>query len=186
MPTPLPAAIAVDFPLFAFSHCRDVIAAVSKAGGFGVFGAAGYSPEELEIELAWIDAHIDGKPYGVDLLIPENLTVRTRRGMTRGDLAASIPGTHRAFVHDLLARHGVDADRKIENYTRDDPDRPPPYQFETGEQLPARQKAGAVARRRGSTWDAPMPSPRGSATKPASVAPKAQRSLNWHGATMSG
>ena len=135
MPTPLPAAIAVDFPLFAFSHCRDVIAAVSKAGGFGVFGAAGYTPEELEIELAWIDAHIDGKPYGVDLLIPENLTVRTQRGMTRGDLAAAIPGTHRAFVHDLLARHGVDADRKIENDTRDDPDRPPPYQFETGEQL---------------------------------------------------
>jgi NAD(P)H-dependent flavin oxidoreductase YrpB (nitropropane dioxygenase family) len=135
MPTPLPAPIAVDFPLFAFSHCRDVVAAVSRAGGFGVFGAAGYSPEELEIELTWIDAHVDGKPYGVDLLIPENLTVRTQRGMTSGDLAASIPATHRAFVEDLLRRHDVDPTRRLENYHREDPDRPPPYQYETGELL---------------------------------------------------
>jgi NAD(P)H-dependent flavin oxidoreductase YrpB (nitropropane dioxygenase family) len=135
MPTPLPAAIAVDFPLFAFSHCRDVVAAVSRAGGFGVFGAAAKTPEELEIELAWIDAHVDGKPYGVDLLIPENLTVRTQRGMSQGDLAASIPAAHRTFVEDLLRRHGVDPTRRMEDYTRDDPSRPPPYQFESGEAL---------------------------------------------------
>jgi NAD(P)H-dependent flavin oxidoreductase YrpB (nitropropane dioxygenase family) len=135
MLTPLPAPIAVDFPLFAFSHCRDVVAGVSRAGGFGVFGAAGCSPEELEVELAWIDTHVDGKPYGVDLLIPENLTVRTQRGMTRGDLAASIPEAHRLFVDDLLRRHGVDPTRRLENYVKDDPDRPPPYQYETGEAL---------------------------------------------------
>jgi hypothetical protein len=135
MPTAPPAAIVVEFPLFAFSHCRDVVAGVTRAGGFGVFGAAGCSPEELEIELAWIDAHVDGKPYGVDLLIPENLTVRTQRGMTRGDLAASIPPTHRSFVDDLLRRRGIDPSRRLENYSKDDPDRPPPYQFETGEQL---------------------------------------------------
>lgn len=135
MPAPLPAPIAVDFPLFAFSHCRDVVAAVSRAGGVGVFGAAGCSPEELEVELAWIDAQVDGKPYGVDLLIPENLTVRTQRGMTRGDLAASIPEAHRSFVDALLRRHGVDPTRRLENYTRDDPSRPPPYQYETGELL---------------------------------------------------
>lgn len=64
------------FPLFAFSHCRDVVAVVSKAGGFGVFGV---TPEEVETELAWIDAHVDGKPYGVDLLIPEVL--RAIKGM---------------------------------------------------------------------------------------------------------
>ena len=112
MPTPLPSQIAVDFPLFAFSHCRDVVAGVSRAGGFGVFGAAGYSPEELEIELAWIDAHVDGKPYGVDLLIPENLTVRTQRGMHAGRPRRQHSATHRAFVHDLLRRHGVDPTRR--------------------------------------------------------------------------
>ena len=86
--------LGVGFPLFAFSHCRDVVAAVSKAGGFGVFGAPGVTPEELETELTWIDAHVDGKPYGVDLLVPENLTVRIQRGMTRGDLAATIPAAY--------------------------------------------------------------------------------------------
>jgi NAD(P)H-dependent flavin oxidoreductase YrpB (nitropropane dioxygenase family) len=135
MNTTIHTMLGADFPLFAFSHCRDVVAAVSKAGGFGVFGAAGVTPEELETELAWIDAHVDGKPYGVDLLIPENLTVRTQTGMTRGDLAASIPDSHKAFVKDLLARHGVDADRPLPDYKRDDPSRPPPYQFETGEAL---------------------------------------------------
>jgi NAD(P)H-dependent flavin oxidoreductase YrpB (nitropropane dioxygenase family) len=127
--------LGVEFPLFAFSHCRDVVAAVSKAGGFGVFGAAGVTPEELETELTWIDAHVDGKPYGVDLLVPENLSVRTQRGMTRGDLAATIPATHRAFVKNLLARHGVDSERPLPDYVRDDPSRPPPYQFETGDAL---------------------------------------------------
>src|SRR5690606_23058073 len=62
----------VEFPLFAFSHCRDVVAAVSRAGGFGVLGGSSFTPETLEQELAWIDAHVDGKPYGVDILIPEH------------------------------------------------------------------------------------------------------------------
>ena len=31
--------LGIEFPIFAFSHCRDVVAAVSRAGGFGVFGA---------------------------------------------------------------------------------------------------------------------------------------------------
>jgi NAD(P)H-dependent flavin oxidoreductase YrpB (nitropropane dioxygenase family) len=62
MPPKIQSVLGIDFPLFAFSHCRDVVAAVSKAGGFGVFGAAGVTPEELDTELAWIDAHVDGKP----------------------------------------------------------------------------------------------------------------------------
>jgi len=95
----------VEFPLFAFSHCRDVVAAVSRAGGFGVFGATRCSPEELDMELRWIDEHVDGKPYGVDLLIPENHAL--------GDddsgeaLAARVPEEHRAFIRDLLARNGI-------------------------------------------------------------------------------
>ena len=60
----------IEYPIFAFTHCRDVVAAVSKAGGLGVLGAVGYSPEQLELELAWIDEHVDGKPYGVDFVMP--------------------------------------------------------------------------------------------------------------------
>ena len=60
----------IDLPIFAFSHCRDVVAAVSRAGGMGVLGALYFTPDELEIELAWIDEHVDGKPYGVDVVMP--------------------------------------------------------------------------------------------------------------------
>ncbi len=133
MQTQLCRMLGIDFPLLAFSHCRDVVAAVSRAGGFGVFGASGTTPDQLETELAWIDAHTDGRPYGVDLLIPENLSVRTSAGATQGDLAAQVPVAHRAFVHDLLRRHAVDPTQGV--YAREDPDRPPSYQFETGEKL---------------------------------------------------
>jgi NAD(P)H-dependent flavin oxidoreductase YrpB (nitropropane dioxygenase family) len=133
MDTPICRLLGVEFPLLAFSHCRDVVAAVSRAGGFGVFGAAGYTPEQLETELTWIDAHTDGKPYGVDLLIPENLSIRTEAGATQADLAAQIPDTHRRFVHDLLRRHDVDPEQGT--FQREDPTRPPPYQLETGERL---------------------------------------------------
>ena len=62
--------LGFDVPIFAFSHCRDVVVEVSKAGGFGVLGASTFSPERLEIELAWIDSHTEGRPYGVDVIIP--------------------------------------------------------------------------------------------------------------------
>lgn len=135
MNSPLCATLGIGFPLFAFSHCRDVVAAVSKAGGFGVFGAGSSSPEELEIELRWIDQHVDGRPYGVDLLIPENLSIRTEAGSSNRDLMARIPNSHQAFVRDLLARHGVDPDRALAMQNRLDPDAPPPYQAGTAERL---------------------------------------------------
>ena len=28
----------IDVPIFAFSHCRDVVVEVSRAGGMGVLG----------------------------------------------------------------------------------------------------------------------------------------------------
>jgi NAD(P)H-dependent flavin oxidoreductase YrpB (nitropropane dioxygenase family) len=133
METRLCRMLGVEFPLLAFSHCRDVVAAVSRSGGFGVFGAAGCTPEQLETELAWIDAHTDGKPYGVDLLVPENLSVRTDAGATQGDLAARVPAGHRAFVHDLLRRHDVDPTQG--EFEREDPNRPVPYQFDINERL---------------------------------------------------
>ena len=70
MRTPICDRLGIEFPIFAFSHCRDVVAAVSKAGGYGVLGALAYSPDQLEIELNWIDEHVDGKPYGVDIVMP--------------------------------------------------------------------------------------------------------------------
>jgi NAD(P)H-dependent flavin oxidoreductase YrpB (nitropropane dioxygenase family) len=133
MDSPTCRMLGVEFPLLAFSHCRDVVAAVSRSGGFGVFGASGCTPEQLEVELAWIDGHVDGRPYGVDLLVPENLSIRTEAGATLGDLLERVPQGHRAFVHDLLRRHDVDPMQG--EHAREDPSRPVPYQFETGERL---------------------------------------------------
>ena len=70
MHTALCDELGIEFPIFAFTHCRDVVVAVSKAGGFGVLGAVGFTPEQLEIELNWIDEHIGDHPYGVDIVIP--------------------------------------------------------------------------------------------------------------------
>lgn len=97
-----------EFPLFAFSHCRDVVVAVSKAGGFGVLGATRFTPDQLEEELAWIDAHIDGAPYGVDVLVPETIDPRVAAFEDNAERAAAISDAHRAFTADLLGRYGVD------------------------------------------------------------------------------
>ena len=109
MHTDLCDRLGIEFPIFAFSHCRDVVAAVSQAGGFGVLGAVGFSPEQLEIELRWIDEHVGDKPYGVDMVIPQKY-----EGMGEIDpskleeqLRAMIPEQHREFAAKLLADHGV-------------------------------------------------------------------------------
>jgi len=100
--------LGIEFPLFAFSHCRDVVVEVSKAGGFGVFGAASMSAERLEEELAWIDANIDGKPYGLDLLIPDKV-------MGKGEsfdgerLLKAIPDSHIDFSARVLSEHGIES-----------------------------------------------------------------------------
>ena len=100
--------LGIEFPLIAFSHCRDVVTAVSRAGGFGVLGATAFSPSSLEEELKWIDEHIGGKPYGVDVLIPENLSIKGESGVTARKLHERIPQAHRDFVNNLLTKHGIE------------------------------------------------------------------------------
>ena len=105
--TALKQRLGIEFPLFAFSHCRDVIVAVSKAGGFGVFGAALCTPEQLEVELDWIDRHIDGRPYGVDILFPENMALAGEDPSRIDDLFARIPPGHVEFVTQLVEEYGI-------------------------------------------------------------------------------
>ena len=110
MHTPLCDELGIEFPIFAFTHCRDVVVAVSKAGGFGVLGAVGFTPEQLEIECAWIDEHIGDHPYGVDIVIP-NKYEGMNTDMSGDELAEMlkkmVPQQHLDFAKKILADHGV-------------------------------------------------------------------------------
>jgi NAD(P)H-dependent flavin oxidoreductase YrpB (nitropropane dioxygenase family) len=99
----------IEFPLVAFSHCRDVVVAVSKAGGMGVLGAVGHTPEMLEQDLKWIDDNIDGKPYGVDVLVPNNFEGKGS-SMTSEDLRNMIPQEYRDFRADVLKQYDIDGE----------------------------------------------------------------------------
>jgi len=106
MRTPLCDMFGIEYPIFAFTHCRDVVAAVSKAGGMGVLGAVGFSAEQLEIELDWIDEHIDGKPYGVDTVMPQKAA--DVHGANPAELITQIRSMideeHWRFVDELMER----------------------------------------------------------------------------------
>ena len=93
----------IDFPLFAFSHCRDVVAAVTNAGGFGVLGATAYTPDQLDRELSWIDDHVHGKPYGADIIVPAKFEGKGEN-LSRTQLVDRIPADYREFVATLLER----------------------------------------------------------------------------------
>lgn len=123
MPSPICAMLGIEFPLFAFSHCRDVVAAVSRAGGFGVFGAVAHTPDNIHEELDWIDAHVGGKPYGVDVLVPENLATRGEGRLTVGQIESRVPPAHRAFAASLLAAADVVAQPRRDGSG----DRPQPF-----------------------------------------------------------
>jgi len=99
--------LGVEFPICAFSHCRDVVAAVTNAGGFGVLGAVAHSPKRLQSELIWIEEQTGGKPYGVDLLLPPKYVGDDRGGIDAKQARELLPEEHRAFVDELLIRYGV-------------------------------------------------------------------------------
>lgn len=94
----------IDVPIFAFSHCRDVVVEVSRAGGLGVLGMARMSPKRVKEELQWIDDHIQGKPYGIDVLMP---VTYEDAGERKFELETLLPAEHVEFVRDMLDRAGV-------------------------------------------------------------------------------
>lgn len=105
MKTKLCEMFGIDVPIIAFSHCRDVVVAAAKAGGMGVFGADTSTPEQLAVELKWIEDHIEGRPYGVDVLFPQKYDDVASH--VKEDPRSLIPQRHREFVEDLLAQHRV-------------------------------------------------------------------------------
>jgi len=99
--------LGVEFPILAFSHCRDVVAAVTNAGGFGVLGAVGHTPENLETDLEWIEEQVGDRSYGVDLLLPQKYAGADQGGLDREAVRQLLPPEHQQFVDDILARYDV-------------------------------------------------------------------------------
>ncbi len=104
MKTSLCEMFGIETPIFAFSHCRDVVVEVSKAGGLGVLGVGYYTAEQLEMELKWIDEHIGGKPYGVDLLMPNNADDEAHSRKVSAD---DLPQEQVQFLRKLLDDAGI-------------------------------------------------------------------------------
>ena len=105
--SPICERLQIEFPLLAFSHCRDVVAAVSKAGGMGVLGAVNMPPDQLETELTWLDEQCKGKPYGVDLLIPNKMVGKDDPDMTADKMAGMVPQEHKDFADNILDAHEI-------------------------------------------------------------------------------
>ena len=99
--------LGVEFPILAFSHCRDVVAAVTNAGGFGVLGAVAHTPEHLDIDLTWIEEQTKGRPYGVDLLLPQKYAGADQGGIDREAVRQLLPPQQQQFVDDVLRRYDV-------------------------------------------------------------------------------
>jgi NAD(P)H-dependent flavin oxidoreductase YrpB (nitropropane dioxygenase family) len=107
MKTAITEMFGIDVPILAFTHCRDVVAAVTKAGGMGVLGAVTHTPEQLEIDLVWIENEVGGRPYGIDLIVPAKYAGSEEGGYTIDDIRKLIPAEHIAFVDDILRRYDV-------------------------------------------------------------------------------
>jgi len=107
MKTAITEMFGIDVPILAFTHCRDVVAAVTKAGGMGVLGAVAHSPEQLEIDLKWIEDEVGDRPYGVDLIVPAKYAGSDNGGLTMADIVGLIPDEHRQFVARLMEKYDV-------------------------------------------------------------------------------
>ncbi len=104
METELSKELGIEHAIFGFTPFPAVAAAITRAGGFGVLGAVRYTaPDDLARDLDWMQEHTDGKPYGLDVVMP----AKKVEGVTEADVEAMIPAGHRQFVQDTLIRHGV-------------------------------------------------------------------------------
>lgn len=94
----------IEHPVFGFTPSEHVAAAISRAGGLGVLGCVRFNDAaELDAVLDWMDANTEGRPYGVDIVMPAKIPTDA----ASVDLQKLIPAEHRAFVDCTLTALGV-------------------------------------------------------------------------------
>ncbi|MCZ7631378.1 MAG: nitronate monooxygenase [Microthrixaceae bacterium] len=95
--------LGIEFPVIAFTHCKDVAVAVINGGGFAVLGEAMHTPEDIEADVRWIRDRVEGRPFGIDLVLPSSVPPA---GSVE-ELMSNIPDTHRAFAQEIKERYDV-------------------------------------------------------------------------------
>ena len=101
--TPLCDRLGIDLPIFSFSHSLEVTAAVSRAGGYGVFGATHDEPATILEHARALKEMCEGHPFGLDLLLP---TLNVERD-DHAAAQAEIPAQHKAFIENLRDKYQV-------------------------------------------------------------------------------
>lgn len=106
--TALCEKLDIEYPVVAFTHCKDVAAAVINAGGFAVLGEAMHTPEQIAADIKWLRGRIGGKRFGIDLVLPA--AVPEEKSLE--ELLAMIPPAHRAFERQIKQKYDVPDPKK--------------------------------------------------------------------------
>ncbi len=101
--TPLCDKLGIEYPVVAFTHCKDVAVAVINAGGFAVLGEALHTPDQIAADIRWIRERIGGKPFGIDLVLPSSVPEEK----TVDELLAMIPPQQREFEQQIKRKYDV-------------------------------------------------------------------------------
>mgnify|MGYP001823179871 FL=1 len=101
--TPLCERLGISYPIFGFAHDVATVAAITNAGGYGVYGATRRFPHEITAELAAIRELVGDKPFGVDLVLPPGMPEHN----SRAAIEAEIPQAHKDFVQGLIEKYQV-------------------------------------------------------------------------------
>jgi NAD(P)H-dependent flavin oxidoreductase YrpB (nitropropane dioxygenase family) len=95
--------LGIEFPVIAFTHCKDVAVAVINSGGFAVLGEAMHTPDDIASDIKWIRDRVDGKPFGIDLVLPASVPPTG----SLDELMSKIPETHRKFAQEIKEKYDV-------------------------------------------------------------------------------
>src|SRR3990172_10340488 len=95
--------LGIEFPIIAFTHCKDVVVAVVNAGAFAVLGEAMHTSDEIAADIRWIRERVGGRPFGIDLVLPASAP--PSGGLD--ELTAQIPESHLQFAQSIKERHNI-------------------------------------------------------------------------------
>lgn len=101
--TPVCRKLGMSRPIFGFAHSVAAVAAVSRAGGLGVYGATRDTPDEIRENLRLLRRLAGNAAIGVDLVLPRGMPARNDRAA----IEAELPREHRDFVAALAQKYEV-------------------------------------------------------------------------------